>query len=124
MNPLAFTAWLLLASWQIGVPMVPVLVDDRDAATSWASMYVYKETGAPAYYVATPELLVYGVLVPEYLRLVAYHEVCHNLDDVGAAEDAANACTAQAAGVSLDEVHAADAAAHAWCVMYCPEGVP
>ena len=119
MNPLVFTAWLLLASWQMGVPMVPVLVDDRDAATSWASMYVH-EDGTPAYYVATPELLVYGALEPEYLRLVAYHEVCHLAEDA-AGEDQANACTAREAGVTRGDIFRADNNAHVWCATYCPE---
>ena len=122
MNPLVFTAWIVLASWQMGVPVVPVVVDDRDSAMSWASMYVY-EDGSPAYYVATPELLVYGTLEPEYLRLVAYHEVCHNLEGVES-EDQANECTAREAGVTRGDIFRADNDAHAWCAEYCPEGEP
>jgi hypothetical protein len=118
MSPLTlFTAWLLIASWQMGVPMHSVIVDDDVSEGAWAA-YCYAGCDE-LHYEATWDFLLYND--PTFTKLVAYHEVCHNYlkhdmnkVDYGAAEFEANRCVTVFTGVSMQAIADADRAAHVW----------
>jgi hypothetical protein len=123
MSKFLFTYWMLVASWQMGVPAYQVVVDDDVVAWAWAAMCADCE---PRRYEVTTALLEYGD--PTFLKLTAYHEVCHNwlghgehwvtinADDpiVEMEENAANSCVTQHTGVTLEEIKIADDAALRW----------
>ncbi len=114
-----FTYWLIVASWQMGVPTLPIAVDDDVAEWAWAATCYGCE---PPQYEVTIPLLKYGDRT--FLKYVAYHEVCHralnhraNWDEGkkrSLNEFAANRCASVYMSVSMAEIARADATALAW----------
>ena len=112
-----FMYWVLIASWQMWVPVLPI--ESKDMPALWAELCNSCETRK---YIVSENTLRYGK--SEFLRLTAYHEVCHvklghnveYFDDHPhwSAEREVDACLEEFLGISSGEQQKMQSAAVAW----------
>ena len=112
--------WLIVASLQMGQPMLEVRIDSSEWVSSWAATCV---SCVPNRYTITHQTICYNN--QEFTRYVAYHEACHvfmghdlERHEAGfssdVAEHQANLCMTHFMGVTFDDIYEVGRKANAW----------